>query len=116
MPPMSFSVTDKEVHARIDNLEGGETVRSILVSREPVYVNHFRSIFEELWKDGSGAKAIIASIEEDTDFGDIEVIPHASRAAELYLDLVRKAQKEIMIMFPTPNAFLRQYGIGAVQL
>jgi hypothetical protein len=43
-----------------------------------------------------------------TDFGDIEVISNSSIVAELYLDLVKNAQKGIMVMLPTSNAFLRQ--------
>jgi signal transduction histidine kinase len=116
MPPMSFSITDKEVHATIDKMESRELAQSVLVSNEPVYVNHFRSIFEELWKDGIDPKTRLSSIEEGADFGEIKVIPNASRAAELYLDLERNAQKEIIIMYPTPNAFLRQYRLGAAQL
>jgi signal transduction histidine kinase len=116
MSPMSFSVTDKEVHATIDKMESRELAQSVLISNEPVYVNHFRSIFEELWKDGIDPKTRLASIEEGIDFGEIKVVPNASRAAELYLDLERNAQKEIIIMYPTPNAFLRQYKLGAAQL
>ncbi len=116
MPPMNFSITEKEVHATIEKLEGGEIAQSVLVSNEPVYVNHFHYIFEELWKNGIDAKTRIASIEHGTDFGDIEVISNASRVAELYLDLVKNAQNEIMIMLPTSNAFLRQSMIGAIQL
>jgi hypothetical protein len=74
MPPMNFSITEKEVHATIEKIEGGEIADSVLVSNEPVYVNHFHYIFEELWKDGIDAKTRIASIEDSTDFGDIEVI------------------------------------------
>ena len=102
MPPMNFSVTEKEVHATIEKIEGGEIGHSVLVSNEPVYVNHFHSIFEELWRNGIDAKTKIASIEDGTDFRNIEVISNPSRVAELYLDLVRNAQNEIMIMFPTP--------------
>lgn len=116
MPPMSFSVSDKEVHATIDKMERGELAQSVLISNEPVYVNHFRSIFEELWKDGTDPKTKFASIEKGTDFGEIRVIPSASRAAELYLDLERNAQKEIILMYPTSNAFLRQYKLGAAKL
>jgi two-component system sensor histidine kinase VicK len=116
MPPMNFSITEKEVHATIEKLEGGEIAHSVLVSNEPVYVNHFHYIFEELWRDGIDAKTRIARIEHGTDFGDIEVISNASRVSELYLDLVKNALKEIMIMLPTSNAFLRQSMIGAIQL
>jgi len=116
MPPMNFSVTDKEVHATIDNMKDGKMVQSVLVSNEPQYVIHFHSIFEELWKDGTDVKDRIASIEEGVDFGEIEVIPSSSRARELYLDIVKKAQNEIMIMFPTVNAFLRQQKMRAVEV
>ncbi|MDQ6863286.1 MAG: ATP-binding protein, partial [Thermoproteota archaeon] len=112
----NFSVTDKEVHATIDKMEDGNVAQSVLVSNEPIYVNHFRSIFEELWKDGVDAKARITSIEEGVDLADIEVIPNAPRAREFYLNAVKNAQKEIMIMFPTTNAFIRQQKMGAVQI
>jgi two-component system, OmpR family, sensor histidine kinase VicK len=116
MPPVNFSVTDKEVHATIDKMEDGNMGQSVLVSNEPIYVKHFRSIFEELWKDGVDAKSRIANIEEGVDLADIEVITNAPRAREFYLNAVKNAQKEIMIMFPTSNAFIRQQEIGAVQL
>jgi len=114
-PPMNFSLTDKEVIATI-KIEGGEKLQSILVSNEHAYVSHFHSIFGDLWKSGIDAKIKIARIEEGADFGYIEVIESSSRAGELYLELVRSAQKEIMIIFPTTNAFLRQYRMGAIDL
>jgi len=116
MPPINFSLTDKEVIATIEKIEGGEMLQSILVSNEPAYVSHFRSIFEDLWKNGVDAKIKIARIEEGTDFGHIEVIESSTRAGELYLDYVRNAQKEITIVFPTTNAFIRQYKMGAIDL
>ena len=116
MPPLNFSVTDKEIQATIDEMKGGDIARSVLVSNEPAYINHFHSIFEELWKNGVDAKIRIADIEQGVDSGEAEAIPSSSRARELYLDFVRNAQKEIMIMFPTANAFLRQYNIEAIGL
>ena len=38
----------------------------------------------------------------------------SSRAKDLYLNLVKKAEKEIMIMFPTTNAFIRQKNMGVI--
>jgi two-component system, OmpR family, sensor histidine kinase VicK len=116
LPPMSFGVSDKEIAATIEKMEGGEMVQSLLVSNEPAYVNHFKSVFEELWKSGIDARERIAHIEEGTDLADIEVIPSAAIARELYLDALKKAQKNIMILFPTTNAFLRQNKIGVIQL
>jgi hypothetical protein len=47
---------------------------------------------------------------------DIEVFRSASRAREVYLDLVKEATKEILFIFPSTNAFSRQHKIGAVGL
>ncbi len=42
------------------------------------------------------------------DLADIEVIPNASRARQLYFQLVKAAKEEILLLFPTINAFTRQ--------
>jgi hypothetical protein len=38
---------------------------------------------------------------------DIEVIQDSSKANELYLNLVKDAAEEIMVIFPTINTFVR---------
>ena len=47
---------------------------------------------------------------------DIEVIPSSARAQDIYLDIVKIALEEILWIFPTTNAFIRQDKIGAIQL
>ena len=84
LPPMSFGVSDKEIAATIEKMEGGKTSQSFLFSNEPLYINHFLSIFEKLWKNRIDAKVRIADVEQDIDFGDVEAIPNAIRAGELY--------------------------------
>ena len=115
MPPMNFAVTDKEVHATIDKMESRELAQSVLISNEPVYVNHFRSIFEELWKDGIDAAEGIKDLERGMQ-SDIEVIPNSARAKEVYLNLVKDAKDEIIIIFPTTGAFVRQSKLGVIEL
>jgi signal transduction histidine kinase len=81
-----------------------------------LYIQHFSSIFEELWKNGIDAKERIKDIESDIHLADIEVIPSSLRAQERYIDIVKTAIEEILWIFPTANAFLRQNKIGAVPL
>ena len=38
LPPMSFGVSDKEIAATIEKMEGGKNVQSLLLSNEPVYI------------------------------------------------------------------------------
>jgi two-component system sensor histidine kinase VicK len=115
MPPMNFGVSDKEVAITIEKMEGGKMSQSFLISNDPLYINHFNSIFEELWKNGIDAEDRIRDIEVGAEWADVEVIPMSSRAKDLYLNLVKKAEKEIIIMFPTTNAFIRQKNMGVIQ-
>jgi len=47
---------------------------------------------------------------------DIEVIQSSSRAGELYLELVKNAKEEVLFIFPTSNAYIRQEKMGAIPL
>jgi two-component system sensor histidine kinase VicK len=116
LPPMSFGVSDKEIAATIENMEGGENVQSLLVSNEPAYVNHFYHIFEELWKNGIDAKDRIRDIEEGVESASIEIIPSPSYSIKRAYDLVNSAQEEVLRMFSSINAFRRQARLGIMHL
>jgi signal transduction histidine kinase len=116
LPPMNFVVDDKQFLATIDKIEGGKIMESLLVSNEPIYINHYNSIFEELWKNGIDAVQRIRDLEDGTYLADIEVFHSVSRAREVYLNLVKDATKEILFLFPSFNALSRQQEIGAIGL
>ena len=54
--------------------------------------------------------------EARVDLADIEVIPSPTRAHEVYSNIVKSAAEEILCIFPTTSAFIRQDEIGAIQL
>ena len=116
MLPINFGVSDKELALRIEKTEGGgvDVRQSFLISNEPFYINHFNSVFEDLWKNGIDAAERIKDIEEGVDLADIEAIRSSARAQDLYLDIVRSAKEEILWIFPTINAFIRQDKMGAI--
>ena len=115
MPPMNFGVSDQEIAVTLEKMEGGRMGQSFLISNEHLYINHFNSLFDELWKNGIDAKDRIKDIEQGT-LGDIEVIPNSVRAGELYLNLVKSANEEVLLIFPTTNAFIRQHKMGVIHL
>jgi two-component system, OmpR family, sensor histidine kinase VicK len=114
LTPMNFEVDNKHFYATIDKMEEGRIMDSLLVSNEPAYISHYNSIFEKLWKNGVDAVERIKDIEAGVDLTDIEVIPSSARAQDLYLDIVKSAKEEILWIFPTINAFLRQDKMGAI--
>jgi hypothetical protein len=113
---LDFAVDNKNFNATIDKMEGGKLMESLLISNEPAYVSHYNSVFEELWKDGIDATERIRDIEAGVDLENIEVIPSSARAQEKYLNIIGSAQEEILWIFPTPNALIRQDKIGAIPL
>ena len=116
LTPMNFAVDNRHFYATIDKMEGGKIMDSLLISNEPAYISHYNSIFEELWKNGVDAIERIKEIEAGVDLADIEVIPSSARAQDIYLDIVKSVKEEILWIFPTTNAFIRQEKIGAIPL
>ncbi|MGC2574234.1 MAG: ATP-binding protein, partial [Candidatus Nitrosopolaris sp.] len=56
----------------------------------------------------------INDIKEGVDLADIEVIPRSARTRLLYLEVVKDAKEEILLISPTSSAFIRQTKMGAV--
>jgi two-component system, OmpR family, sensor histidine kinase VicK len=116
MPPMNFGVLDKESALTIERMEGGSVSQSFLISNEPLYVNHFNSLFEESWKNGIDAAERIKDIKQGVDLADIEVVPSSAKAQDRYLNILKSASEEILLIFPTTGSFIRQEKIGVIQL
>lgn len=116
LPPMSFGVSDKEIAATIEKMEGGRMVQSLLLSNEPAYMHHFYSIFEELWSKGINAEDRIRDIEEGSDLAEIEIIQNPREGIERAWNYVRKSKNEVLCIFSTANAFRRQIQLGLLQL
>jgi two-component system sensor histidine kinase VicK len=116
LPPMSFGVSDKEIAATIEKMEGGNRVQSLLISNEPLYQRHFASIFEELWGNGIDAADMIKDIEEGVDFADIEVIPNPRAGIAKAQSIIGAARNEVSILVSSTNALRRQVQMGGLQL
>src|SRR5215831_18933084 len=116
MPPMNFGVSDKEMAGTIEKMEGGKMSQSFLFSNEPLYITHFNSLFEELWKNGIDATVRINAIEAGVDSEGIKIIQNPVEIQRLAFSLIQKANQEILVMYSTANAFHRQEHAGKIQL
>ena len=83
---------------------------------EPLYVIHFNSLFEELWKSGIDAAERIKDIKQGVYLADIEVVPSSAKAQDRYLNILKSASEEILLIFPTTGSFICQEKIGVIQL
>ena len=116
LPPMSFGVSDKEMAVTIEKMEGGRVINSLLSSNEPLYVKHFASIFEELWRNGIDAKSRIRDIEDGIETEGIEIIQNPTESLKIAYDIVKSARHEVLRIYPSVNALRRQIRAGAFRI
>jgi len=116
MPPMNFAVSSKELYITIDEMKGGQIAKNLLISNEPPYIRHYISIFEDLWNKSVPAKQMIREIEEGVILGKTEVIQSPEDIQQLFINMVKSAKYEVLLVLPTLNAFYREERIGIMEL
>ena len=116
MPPMNFAISSKELYITIDEMKGGQIAKNLLISNEPPYVRHYISIFEDLWNKAVPAEETIKEIEEGVVLGKTEVIQSQEDIQQLFIDMVKSANHEVLLVVPTINSFYREERIGIMKL
>jgi two-component system, OmpR family, sensor histidine kinase VicK len=116
LPAMSFGVSDKEIAVTIENMEGGAPIRSLLLSNEPLYLKHFSSTFEGLWKNGTDVIDRIREIEQGVEPSDIEIIENPRQAMKRAQQIIGLAKHEVLRIYPSLNTFHRHVRIGIIDL
>jgi signal transduction histidine kinase len=115
MPPIDFALSDRELIATLEKMRDDKTIKNLLVTNDPAYLDHFHSFFNELWNNGVDAKIRIAAIQQGISSEGIEIIQDPFEIQKIGIELVNSATKEILIIFSTENAFHRQEQIGMMQ-
>ena len=111
----NFAVTESE-YISTSNLQDSQPLQQIIYSNVKEVIEQHKYLFETLWEKSIPALQKIREIEEGLQPDVIEIIRDSGRAKELYQSLVKCAKKEVMIIFPTINAFMRQEKIGIIEL
>ena len=107
----NFALTESEYLAA-PTLHESYQLQNVIYSNAKEVIEQNEGLFETLWDKATPAEQKIREIEEGLESDVIEVIKNSSRTKKLYLNLVDNAKKEIMMIFPTINAFTRQDRIG----
>jgi signal transduction histidine kinase len=111
IPFQSFALSDKMLNSTLEIMKGGKMVTSLLNSNERLYLDHYNSIFEELWKNGIDAKDRIKDIEEGKSI-NVEIIPNPKESIKLLSQITKIATKEILTLLPSERGFFRTEKIG----
>ena len=91
LPPIAWSVDDRYFYSTIEEMEEGKFMKNLIISNQPLYIKHFTSIFEEMWKNAVHAKDRIKDIEDRVE----EVEPKRSYNEENIKHYLDEAMKEI---------------------
>ncbi len=116
LPPLNFAISDKQFVGSLEKIVNRKMFERILHSTEPLYMKHFQTIFEELWKEGIGAQERIRQIETGIAAETTKVIENPIQSKNLFLQILEEAQEEIMVIFPSVNSVKRQSKIGLFNL
>ena len=112
----NFYVSENEYAAPESFHEKGKQAHMMIYSDIKEVVQHQQHIFESIWNASTSAENKIEEIEGNIKSGTTEIIDNPSKTKALFIDLVKSAKFEILLILPTVNAFLRDYRIGAIQL
>ncbi|HZA06355.1 MAG TPA: HAMP domain-containing sensor histidine kinase [Nitrososphaeraceae archaeon] len=112
----NFYISETEYIAPATLHDKGKPASQIIYSNVKEIIEHQKYVFDSFWNRAMPAEHRIREIEEGIIPNIIEIIQDPARAQEIYLNIVNDAAEEILLLFPTTNAFVRQDKIGALQL
>src|SRR6188472_869373 len=118
----NFSVSEKEYLASVSLLQEDvqpqqftELLQQIIYSNVKDIVEQQKYVFESFWNKAIPAEQRIKELEEGITPGSTEVIQIPSKIQQLFIDLVKSAKEEVLLILPTINAFLREERLGIMQ-
>jgi two-component system, OmpR family, sensor histidine kinase VicK len=112
----NFYVTEDEYVAPSTLREKQEFSEWMIYSDVKEIVEHQQCIFDSLWNTSTSAERKTLEIQHGASLGITEIIDNPSKNQELFIDLIKTAKSEVLLMMPTINSFMREYTIGVIQL
>ena len=88
----------------------------IIYSNVKNIVEQHQYLFENLWTKAIPAEEKIKEIENEVILGKTEVIRSPKDIQQLFIDMVKSAKHEVLLVLPTINAFYREERIGIIEL
>jgi two-component system sensor histidine kinase VicK len=114
----NFCITEQEYvgPSTFNEKERRKFAEWMICSNVKEIVEHQQYVFDSFWNTSSSAERKTTEIRNDVSFGITEIIDNPSRTQKLFIDLIKSAKSEVLLMLPTVNSFMREYGIGVIQL
>ena len=111
-----FVVSDEKVYVATAILQMEKPVTQLIYSNVKAIVEQQQYMFNTLWDKAIPSKQRIREIEEEVEREFIETIRDPYEILDIGYKLIKAAKDEILIIFHTANAFLRQHKAGGIDL
>jgi two-component system, OmpR family, sensor histidine kinase VicK len=116
LPPISFECSPNVLVASIQKEGQGLSTQNVLLSTEPAYVTHFKLVFDEIWRNGVDGKKRVEEVQKGLESSNVEIIQNAKESMKAAWQMAKTA-KEVLMIFSTPQAFVRQINFeGAAEM
>jgi signal transduction histidine kinase len=112
----NFYVSEQEYAAPSTLHEEGKSSEMMIYSNVKEIVEHQHYIFDSFWNTSTSVERKIREIQSDISLGITEIIDNPLRTQELFINLVKSAKSEVLLILPTVNAFMREHRIGIIEL
>ena len=112
----NFYVSESGYLAPATAHEVGKSASQVIYSNVTEIIEHQRYVFDSFWNKAIQAEDRIREIEEGIDLAKTEVIQSPQKIMDTFLDMIKLAKHEILLILPTINAFLREERIGTFEL
>jgi two-component system, OmpR family, sensor histidine kinase VicK len=112
----NFYISESGYLAPASFHEKGKSASQIIYSNVKEMIDNQKYVFESFWSRGIPSEYRIRELEEGIVPVKTDLIQNPKKTLELFLNLIKSAKSEILLIIPTINAFLREERIGAIKL
>ncbi len=112
----NFYVSEQGYAAPSTLHEKGKSSEMMIYSDVKEIAEHQQYIFDSFWYASTSAERKIKEIQGDISLGITEIIDNPLRTRDLFINMVKSAKSEVLLILPTINAFMREHRIGVIQL
>jgi two-component system, OmpR family, sensor histidine kinase VicK len=111
----NFALSEKEYTASA-TLQEASLIQQVIYSNVRAILDQQHHVFETLWTRAIPADQKIRGIEEGIDLGSTDIIQSPRMILDLFTNMIKSAKTEILLLFPTINAFLPEERIEVIKL
>jgi two-component system sensor histidine kinase VicK len=112
----NFEIADEKEYVAVATLQKHRSIPQLIFSNLPEIVEQQQFIFDSFWNKAIPAEQRIKEIEEGIAPQVTTIISDYEEAMRMEFEMIRKAKKEIQVMYSTVNAFHIQEHGGTLNL